>query len=201
MPAQVLLLLGILSRNNALRVPPSSADGYRISYFAYGSNLATSVREGRRRLRPISTMTGFVRDERLAFNMPGFSLLEPSFASISPANGQECHGAVFELSLADWAKLCLSEGVPWGYRVREVQVELYTGEMVRAWTLSAGALSSPVDIPPSERYLSLIRLGAQELGLTRAWQEQISKIPTAPLSSPGVKVSESYERREGATFV
>jgi hypothetical protein len=37
---------------------------------------------------------GFVRDERLAFNMPGFSPLEPAFASIVPAKGDECHGAV-----------------------------------------------------------------------------------------------------------
>ena len=200
MAIPLLLLLGLL-HCHALRVPPSAVDGARISYFAYGANLATSVREGRRRLRPISTKPGFVRDERLAFNLPGFSLLEPAFASITPATGQECHGGVFELSAGDWVKVCASEGVPFAYRVREVPVELYTGEIVRAWTLSAGALCSPIDIPPSERYLSLIRLGAQELGLTRAWQEKISKIPTGPLSSPGVKVSEPFERRDGATFI
>ena len=37
---------------------------------------------------------GFVRDERLAFNMPGFSPIEPAFASIVPSKGDECHGAV-----------------------------------------------------------------------------------------------------------
>ena len=33
---------------------PPSADGFRIAYFGYGSNLAASVREGRRGLRPLS---------------------------------------------------------------------------------------------------------------------------------------------------
>ena len=31
-----------------------SADGFRIAYFGYGSNLAASVREGRRGLKPLS---------------------------------------------------------------------------------------------------------------------------------------------------
>ena len=196
-----ILLLLSLTCGCALCPPPSSADGLSIRYFAYGSNLATSVREGRRSLRPLTAAPGLVRDERLAFNMPGFSPLEPAFASIAPAPGEECHGGCFALTLEDWARLCASEGVPFGYRVREVPVELYTGEVVSAWTLSAGVVRSPVDLPPSERYLSLIRMGAQELGLTRAWQERLAKIPTALMSSPAVKVSETFEDRQGATFI
>ena len=104
---------------SALQPPrPPSADGFRVAYFGYGSNLAASVREGRRGLRPLSCevrsypltclpqlrlfnpitkpthQAGFVRDERLAFNMPGFSPVEPAFASIVPSKGDECHGAV-----------------------------------------------------------------------------------------------------------
>ena len=104
---------------SALQPPrPPSADGFRVAYFGYGSNLAASVREGRRGLRPLSCevrshpltclpqlrlsnassksthQAGFVRDERLAFNMPGFSPIEPAFASIVPSKGDECHGAV-----------------------------------------------------------------------------------------------------------
>ena len=67
-----------------------------------------------------------------------------------------CH-AQFELSLSDWAVLCATEGVPLAYRVREVPIELYTGETVRAWTLGAGVVQTPVDLPPSQRYLSLIQ--------------------------------------------
>ena len=39
-----------------LRSP--TADGFRIAYFGYGSNLAASVREGRRGLRPLSCEVG-----------------------------------------------------------------------------------------------------------------------------------------------
>ena len=92
---------------------------------------------------------------------------------------------VFELSLADWAMLCLSEGVgvPGGYRVRQVAVELYCGATVHAYTLAPGLLRAPVELPPSARYLGLIRKGARELGLTGAWQDRLAAIRTAPFGS------------------
>ena len=140
-----------------------------------------------------------------ALGRPGVSLGQPGLAARRGHDSAPCwlltlpSGAV--PCPIDWARLCASEGVPFGYRVREVPVELYTGEVVSAWTLSAGVVRSPVDLPPSERYLSLIRMGAQELGLTRAWQERLAKIPTALMSSPAVKVSETFEDRQGATFI
>merc|ERR1719424_270716 len=159
---------------------PRSGGGLTVRYFAYGSNLAASVREGRRKLSPISAAPGFVKDHRLAFNMPGFSPSEPAFASIARAPGEECHGGVYELGLSDWAKLCASEGVPFGYRVTDVEVELYAGERVQAWTLEGGLPAFVGDLPPSERYLALLRDGARELGLTRAWQERLAQVQTAP---------------------
>ena len=110
-------------------------------------------------------------------------------------------GGVYELGLADWAKLCASEGVPFGYRVIEVQVELYSGNRVPAWTLEAGSPSVLGDLPPSERYLSLLRDGAQELGLTRAWQERLASVAVAPLGTRAPLQAEQYERRRGATFI
>ena len=200
-----IALLVLLPTMFALRPVPSRPDGLSIGYFGYGSNLAASVREGRRGLRPLSAAAGLVRDERLAFNMLGLSPLEPAFASLVPSPGDECHGAVFQLSPADWLRLLTSEGVPfggpWGYQVREVAVELYTGESVRAWTLGAGLLSSSIDSTPSERYLSLIRMGAQEMGLTTMWQERLASVRTAPFGSPAERPTEPFERRRGATFV
>ena len=152
-------------------------------------------------LRPISTSPGFVRDHRLAFNLPGFSLAEPAFASIAPAVGEECHGGVFELSLADWARLCATEGVPFGYRVVEVDVELYGGGCVSAWTLEGGVATPFGDLSPSARYLDLLREGARELGLTRQWQERLAAVPAAPLGSRPALRSESFERRPQSTFV
>ena len=195
--AILLLLLLRLSDSDCATVP-SSGSGLTIRYFAYGANLATSVREGRRKLSPLSTEVGLVRDARLAFNMIGFGPAEPAFASLQPMNGEECHGGVFELEVGDWVKLCASEGVPFGYTVRQVDVELYGGSKVPAYTLVGGA---PFDLPPSERYLGLIREGAEELGLTRAWQDRLAKIPTAPFGNAPQPRDESFERRPGSTFI
>ena len=196
-------LLALLPLTHAVTVPPSGA-GLVIRYFAYGSNLAEAVREGRRKLKPFSAEPGLVRDHRLAFNVPGF-LSEPAFASIARSPGDECHGGVYELSASDWARLCMSEGVPFGYRVKEVEVELYYGEPVKAWTLEAppSPLTLFGDLPPSERYLSLIRDGARELGLTRAWQERLAQVQASPFGSRPTSTitSEDYERRPGQTFV
>ena len=104
----------------------------------------------------------------------------------------------YELEVGDWVKLCASEGVPFGYTVRQVDVELYGGSKVPAYTLVGGA---PFDLPPSERYLGLIREGAEELGLTRAWQDRLAKIPTAPFGNAPQPRDESFERRPGSTFI
>lgn len=179
-PAWVVPLLLCIAQCVGAR----TADGFTVRYFAYGSNLARSVIEGRRRLRPLSTAPAVAHDERLAFDIPGFGILEPAFASLAQAPGDECHGAVYELSVYDWARLCASEGVPTGYRVREVGVDLYSGERVQAWTLSAGLLRASPDRLPSPRYMHLIRSGAEELGLKREWQDRIAKVPTAPFGTP-----------------
>lgn len=193
-----LLVLLSCSWNSAAASVPADGAGIVVRYFAYGANLASTVREGRRQLRPLSTACGFVKDSRLAFNMPGFGPAEPSFASLRTSPGQECHGGIFELTLSDWLKLCASEGVPFGYAVREVQVELYAGGSVSAFTLVGGL---PFDLPPSERYLSLIREGARELGLTAAYQERLSRVQTAPFGSrPAVRAKE-FEQRPGSTFL
>ena len=190
------------------------APGLSIRYFAYGSNLATSVREGRRGLRPLSTAPGFVRDHRLAFDLPGMGPAEPAFASIRPAAGEECHGGLFELSLMDWSRLCASEGVPFAYRVAEVDVQRYDGASAPAFTLIGNVRTPFGDLQPSSRYLELIRDGARELGLTDAWQDHLASLqaapfgtqPRAPSSSPPQQQQQeeeqrrAFERRRGATF-
>ena len=103
MLARTALLLALLGRADGIMSSPAAtaASGLTVNYFAYGSNLAASVREGRRKLKPFAANPGFVRNRRLAFNMPGMGLAEPSFASLKKAEGEECHGGVFELSVED----------------------------------------------------------------------------------------------------
>lgn len=178
----ICVLASFITPAASLRTPPTTAvDGLTVRYFAFGSNLAASVREGRRGLTPVSSSPGLVRSARLAFNLPGFSPREPAFASLATTDDRddECHGATFELTMSDWLRLLASEGVPAAYRVERVDVEEYSSGATRpAYTLAA-AFPSPVDLPPSERYLTLICEGAREMGLTSEWQERLASIETA----------------------
>lgn len=175
-------------------------NGVYVNYFAYGSNLASSVLRGRRGVLPRATNVGLVPDYRLAFSLPGVPP-EPAFASIEPAEGDSCHGAVYTLTLGDWAKVCASEGVPFGYRVEQVDVQCYDGRVARAWTLRAAA-PREASLPPSRRYLDLIKEGAKELGLAESWQLKLDRLqgygePSQGPRAPGAE----YENRPDARFV
>ena len=182
--------------------------GLTVNYFAYGSNLAERVREGRRGLRPLSQRPGIVKGQRLAFTMQTPSPREPAMASLDPDPNGECHGCCFELTLADWLRVCATEGVPVGYRVVEVPVECYDGSAQRAWSLSAVSRAR-ADLAPSARYLGLLRDGARELGLAPEWQAKLEALVPAPGSAgaPGAAPPSAlprradWERRRGATFV
>ena len=139
-----------------------------VRYFAYGSNMATSVLTGRRRITPLETRGGVVRDHRLAFTLAGFGL-EPAFASCDVAEGERLHGVCYTLSIGDWLRVCASEGVPAAYRVRTVAVECYDGCSRDAYTLQA-SLPLPFSLPPSRRYLRLLQEGAREAELDPEWQ-------------------------------
>ena len=162
-------------------------DGLSVRYFAFGSNMASSVMVGRRGMRPLEPPSaGLVRGHKLGFTLPGVPLVEPAFASLersSDANAA-CHGVLYTLSLGDWARLCASEGVPSGaYRVVTVPVERYDdGAVVNAYSLTAGLFRSPVSLPPSERYLKLLQQGALEVGLRDDYQRMLGGIRTSPFS-------------------
>lgn len=148
-------------------------------YFAYGSNLNSDVFEGRRGVTPLDVRVGVLEGYRLAFNMPGVPLLEPSFASVEPSEGDEVHGVVFTLDWPGWVKVCRSEGVPFGYNVEPVAVSLYSGEHIEALTLrTAPSLRVPREreTNPSARYFGLIFHGAMERGLSPEWQQQLQRM-------------------------
>ena len=80
-----------------------------VSYFAYGSNMHPAIFEGVRAIVPVTAQPAVVRDHRLAFNLLG-GAAEPSFAGIEPAPGAVCHGVLYELTAADFARV--SRGMP-----------------------------------------------------------------------------------------
>ena len=74
-----------------------------VSYFAYGSNMHPAIFEGVRAVVPVTAQPAVVRDHRLAFNLLG-GAAEPAFAGIEPAPGAVCHGVLYELTAADFAR-------------------------------------------------------------------------------------------------
>ena len=162
-------------------------DGLSVRYFAFGSNMASSVMVGRRGMRPLEPPSAaLVRGHELGFTLPGVPLVEPAFASLERSSDAEaaCHGVLYTLSLGDWARLCASEGVPTGaYRIVTVPAERYDdGAVVSAYSLTAGLLRSPVSLSPSERYLKLLQQGALEVGLRDEYQQMLREIETSPFS-------------------
>ena len=168
-----------------------------VQHFAYGSNMAATVLEGRRGVRPLSKQPAVVHGRRLAFSAIGLPPWEPAFASLDPSADPAdcCHGVLYTLSLTDWARLCLSEGLPLGgYRVVTVTAVAYPpgGAAPASRRGGAGgleALSLAFEQPqtalglprreltPSCRYMALLRQGAAQAGLEEAWQRKLAALP------------------------
>ena len=90
------------------------------------------------------------------------------------------HGILFKLPLVNWPALLASEGVPLGYSVREVLVKTYAGSRIRARTLMDSPLSGSRESEglPSERYLNLLKKGAQEQGIMKSYRHVLDQIET-----------------------
>jgi len=165
--------------------------GDRISYLAYGSNLHPAVFERRRGIKPLAMHPAVAPGWRLAFDLRGGGA-EPSFASARPDARRELYGALYELTPSDWARVCASEGVPFGYVVCPVRCRKLDGEIEWAYTLAAAPgpmrIANEADEPvPSERYLGYLREGARLSGLPESWcsyLDGMSRDPAAPLPIP-----------------
>ena len=179
-------------------------NGLLVNYFAFGSNMASKVLEGRRGITPIPRRSGIAPGYQLGFTAAGFSPAEPAFASLDAATASDaaCHGVVCALTPSDWLRLCATEGVPFGYKIIDVPVSLYDGTYLRAYSLQ-----TTVRTPgrrPSTRYVDLLIEGARENNLRDEWQEHLAGVATAdgaPARRRPRARTRDYMNRPGATFV
>ena len=81
----------------------SDRDG--IWNFAYGGNMNPSVLSERRRISPLESVAGRLKDYRLAFNTRGFPWIEPVFANVEYAPGEYVHGVLHRLTEEQFARL------------------------------------------------------------------------------------------------
>jgi hypothetical protein len=164
--------------------------------FGFGSNMNVSLLQSKKGLTVFESSPAVVKEWRLSFALPGFSLVEPSWADAQPGTkDDEIHGVAVRIPLADYARLSKQEA---SYREALVTATTYDGSVltVRLYTKSqpAAADSEPAlppaeDIPCSKRYLNVLVTGAREAGLDESYVQRLSERPTY-VPSP-----ETLERR------
>ncbi|BFZ63486.1 hypothetical protein YB2330_004608 [Saitoella coloradoensis] len=161
-------------------------------YFAYGSNMASSTFMGMRKIKPLSHHRAIVPTHKLTFDIPGIPYKEPSFASIDDKGEGDmaCIGVVYEITRGDYERVLATEGAGSSYAEIEVEAYKLVGDeekapadivkdeknFVKAMTLKAIRIRTP-NPRPSVRYLNILRDGAAEHKLPKAYASWLASLP------------------------
>ena len=157
------------------------ASGESVWNFAFGSNLCPEKRGNRANLQIEEVLPGELQDWRLAFNLRTIPWLEPSMASIDPASGQSMHGVLLRFSPESFKALLQSEGDGHAYQLEPVMVDAYDGRRIKAVAFRALPHRRLQDeVPPSLRYLKLLRSGARQCGLHPEYIKWLDALPHTP---------------------
>src|SRR4051812_27224598 len=94
-----------------------------VFYFAYGSNMSSSVFvHGFRKITPKSAEHAVLRGYRLAFSQPGFPIFEPAYANVEKDDSAICEGVLYKITHEDMDWLDISEGGR-AYNIIHIPVE------------------------------------------------------------------------------
>jgi hypothetical protein len=146
-----------------------------------------------------------VPNYRLAFSLRGFPPLEPAMGSLEAVGDSshapilayhqpECHGALVKLTPKNYETLMRSEGIDpnqTGHRRRrggydEIVVKAIPYGPFRRPVLAVALRAKEQsrlshDACPSARFMTILREGAQELGLKQCYQTFLAQHPTQEL--------------------
>jgi len=159
------------------------------NYFAYGSNMASSTMTALRNLNPIAAKAAILPQHRLAFNIPGTTLVEPSWASVEPTiekppdpatfTPSVVHGVLYKLSEEDFLQTIRTEGVPFAYRLHRCRVIPYTGDGCKAGQLLLDSqMQVSMDKSDGERAVDCAGVPAFTLRAGRKkWRDSLTDIP------------------------
>ena len=151
--------------------------------FAYGSNLHPDRVRSRAMFKPSRVERARLVDWRLAFNLStGLPFAEPSMANIIPAAQREVHGLALEMTEAQLEALIRSEGGGRFYHCVELPLQTYAGDHIHARAFIARDEMVREEVPPSLRYMTLIRDGARAHALEDAYCAALDAHPTSPRS-------------------
>lgn len=146
----------------------------KVLYFAYGSNMASSVFQVRRKMRPTKIERAVLKDYRLVFNQPGIPWVEPSFANIEEAEGEYIEGVLYEITGEEMRLLDISEGNG-AYDIVTPRVEGEKSGPVLAHTFMTKSVAR--GLLPSQRYMNLLVHGAAEHRLSAEWIQKLREAP------------------------
>lgn len=162
-------------------------------YFAYGSNMCSSVFLERRGIRPLKTAVATIPGYILCFEVPGVPYLEPAQGSIRRYRSPKAHdsldviGVAYLITSKDMSRIRATEGG--GIAYKEVLLEAMlldeAHDMERAIqvrTLISRTPSSP-ERRPTIRYLNLLIRGAEENHLPADYRRYLSNLPVFTINS------------------
>ena len=142
-------------------------------YFGYGSNMSTQYLIKRRKIIPVSSSVGLLKDYQLIMNMGGPNFLEPSFANIRKLEGSNVEGVVHEIDKKDLQKIVNTEGED--YELVKLAIDV-SGKKKTAYTLIFKT-NETKDIPPSKRYLKILINAAKENNLSTKYIKNLERRP------------------------
>ena len=198
------------------------------NYFAYGSNVYAPTMTDLRNIQCVQSTAAILDGYKLRFNIPGIPAVEPSWACVEPSNKSNnnnnnkdvVHGVMYTLTPQDFARISMSEGVPFGYQWKVVDVVPYQGDgnsagrqalesaksrstavpssATKAYTLVTNNPFLRRDIPPSKAYRDLLIKGAKDFQMDQDYIEQLEAVPVGFTFGEGFvakDVLEAAERR------
>ena len=127
----------------------------------------------RRKIVPVSSSAGLLKDYQLIMNMGGPNFVEPSFANIRELEGSNVEGVVHEIDKKDLQKIVNTEGED--YELVKLSIDV-CGKNKTAYTLIYKT-NEIRDIPPSKRYLKILIRAAKENNLSTNYIESLEKRP------------------------
>jgi gamma-glutamylcyclotransferase len=140
-------------------------------YFAYGSNMLTRRLLGRApsaRAVGVGTLAGHeLRWHKVSKDGSGKCDI------VSAAADSVVHGVLFEIARADKPALDKAEGLGWGYKQVELEVQADTGAVS---ALSYQATNIDHGTRPYDWYKALVVAGAQEHRLARSYVQALEAV-------------------------